>query len=79
MNDLSHLTSTIAALQDKADETNTTLLALVLAIQDLKAAAPADQQAAIDALTAQAEGILAGLTAAEDNADDSIPTPPLPV
>jgi len=73
MNDLSKLQATMAQLQDKANETNQTLKDLAKAVIDLKGAS--DQQSAIDALTGQAQGILDGLTAAEDDADDQVPQP----
>lgn len=77
-NDLTGLTAVIAKLEEKAKETNITLTLLAQAVLDLKNAQPADVQAAIDALTAQAQGILDGLTVAEDAADDQLPTPPAP-
>lgn len=77
MNDLSLLNAAVAALETKAAETNATLAGLAQAIVDLKASG--DVQAGIDALTVQAEGILAGLSAAEDAADDQLPpAPPAP-
>lgn len=77
-NDLTALQATLTALEAKAAETNVTLTGLAQAVLDLKNAQPADVQAAIDALTAQAQGILDGLTVAEDAADDQLPTPPAP-
>jgi uncharacterized phage infection (PIP) family protein YhgE len=72
-NDLTVLQATVAALGAKATETNATLAGLAQAIIDLKNAQPADVQAGIDALAAEAQTILDGLTAAEDSADDQLP------
>lgn len=72
-NDLSVLQATITALEAKATETNATLAGLAQAIIDLKASLPPDVQPQIDALAAQAQKILDGLTAAEDAADDQLP------
>jgi hypothetical protein len=72
MADLSVLQATVDALGVKATETNATLAALAQAVVDLKNAP--DQQAAIDAITAQAQGVLDGLSAAEDAADDALGT-----
>lgn len=74
MNDLTQLKATVDALETKVAETNTTLTGLAQAIIDLKATG--DVQAGIDALTAKAQGILDSLAAAEDAADDQLPTPP---
>lgn len=74
MNDLTQLTAAVDALETKATETNATLAGLAQAIIDLKATG--DVQAGIDALTTKAQGILDGLSAAEDAADDQLPVPP---
>ena len=71
MNDLSQLQGKIDALAAKADETVTTLGGLAQAIVDLKASG--NVQAGIDALAAQAQGVLDKLSAAEDAADDHLP------
>ncbi len=73
MNDLSQLQATMAKLQDKANETEQTLKDLAKAVIDANNAT--DKQVAIDALTAQAQSILDGLTTAEDEADDQVPAP----
>lgn len=74
-NDLTVLQATMTALEAKATETNATLAGLAQAIIDLKNSQPADVQAGIDALATQAQSILDGLAAAEDAADDQLPTP----
>lgn len=71
MNDLTQLQATMDALAAKATETNATLAGLAQAVIDLKNSG--DVQAGIDALAAQAQGILDGLTTAEDAADDQLP------
>ena len=73
MNDLTQLKATVDALETKVAETNTTLAGLAQAVVDLKATG--DVQAGIDALTTKAQGILDSLAAAEDAADDQLPTP----
>ncbi len=73
MNDLSNLDAKITALEAKATESAATLRALAQAVIDLKNAA--DKQAEIDALTQRAQTILDTLGAAEDEADDQLPTP----
>jgi uncharacterized coiled-coil protein SlyX len=76
MNDLKALQDAMAALEAKVTETNATLTGLAQAVVDLKASG--DVQAGIDALTTKAQTILDSLTAAEDAADDQLPTPPTP-
>lgn len=71
MNDLTQLDATLEALKVKADEANATLAGLAQAVIDLKNSG--DVQAGIDALTAKAQGILDGLAAAEDAADEQLP------
>jgi uncharacterized coiled-coil protein SlyX len=70
-NDLTGLDAKVDELGAKAAEANATLAGLAQAVVDLKTAV--DQQAAIDAITAKAQAILDGLTAAEDAADDQLP------
>lgn len=72
-NDLTGLDAKVDELGAKVTETNTTLAGLAQAVIDLKNAT--DQQAAIDAITAKAQAILDALSAAEDAADDQLPTP----
>lgn len=75
-NDLTALSAKLDELKAKATETNVTLAGLAQAVIDLKNATTAeDKQAQIDALTATAQEILDGLSAAEDAADDQLPTP----
>lgn len=77
-NDLTQLEATIAALEAKSDETNTTLAGLAQAVVDLKnAGTPEDKQAQIDALQVRAQAILDKQTAAEDAADDQLPEQPV--
>lgn len=73
MNDLTQLKAKLDALSTKTDETIATLAGLAQAIIDLKASG--DVQAGIDALAAQAQGVLDKLSAAEDAADDQLPAP----
>lgn len=73
MNDLTKLETAINNLEAKITETNATLAGLAQAVIDLKASG--DVQAGIDALAAKAEAALASLSAAEDAADDQLPTP----
>lgn len=68
MADLTQLEATIAALKAKVAETKATFIALVDKIIALGSAP--DQQAAIDALTADAQAALDELSTAEDAADD---------
>lgn len=70
-NDLTNLDAKLDELKAKSDETQATLAGLAQAIIDLKNAG--DIQPAIDALTAKAQEILDGLSAAEDAADDQLP------
>jgi uncharacterized coiled-coil DUF342 family protein len=70
-NDLTGLDAKVDELGAKADEANATLAGLAQAVVDLRNAS--DQQAAIDAITAKAQAILDGLSAAEDSADDQLP------
>lgn len=72
-NDFTHLQDVLSALEAKAIETNATLAGLAQAIIDLKNSPPGDVQPQIDALAAQAQSILDGLTTAEDAADDQLP------
>ncbi len=77
MNNLTELESKIAALEAKVTESSDTLKGLAQAVIDLKASG--DVQANIDALAARAQSVLDKLTAAEDEADDQLPTtPPTP-
>jgi peptidoglycan hydrolase CwlO-like protein len=70
-NDVTGLDAKLDELKAKSDESNATLAGLAQAVVDLKNAA--DIQPAIDALTAKAQAILDGMTAAEDAADDQLP------
>lgn len=72
-NDFTQANAKLDELQAKANETADTLRGLAQAVVDLKNAS--DVQPAIDALTAKAQTILDGLTAAEDEADDQLPQP----
>ena len=72
-NDLTGLDAKVDELGAKVSEANATLAGLAQAVVDLKNAA--DMQGAIDSITAKAQGILDALTAAEDSADDQLPTP----
>jgi uncharacterized coiled-coil protein SlyX len=76
MNNLKKLDDTITALEAKSAETVQTLGALAQAVIDLKNSG--DVQAGIDALAARAQTIVDNLGAAEDSADDQVPTAPTP-
>lgn len=75
--DLTRMEATVAALEAKGAETNATLAGLAQAVVDLKNTLPPSDdpavQAKVDELTARAEGVLAGITVAEDAADDQLP------
>lgn len=73
-NDLTGLDAKLAELDTKTDEVVTTLSGLAQEVIDLKNAT--NQQDAIDRLTARAQTILDKIAAAEDAADDQLPTTP---
>ena len=70
-NDFTAAKAVLAALEAKVNESAATLAGLAQAVVDLKNSV--DVQADIDSLTAQAQGVLDSLTAAEDAADDQLP------